>query len=127
MILSKAIFDLQGISFTIFLKRGVWLLVLTILISACNSDQRPRFIKCGGPMNDVCPIGLFCKLDQNCGGLDRDGYCARIPESCSQEEETICGCDNKEYLNECFANTLSISTKNIGSCVKKPEIKDIEQ
>ena len=74
-------------------------------------------------MNSICPIGLFCKLSENCGDIDQNGLCSPIPERCSLEEETVCGCDNQEYLNECTANTLSITKKNDGRCIKSPKIE----
>ena len=98
------------------------ILLSLVLLNACQQNRNP-YIACGGAMNATCPIGFFCKLSDDCGGIDRNGICWPIPERCQEVEEKICGCDNKEYLNECTANILSVTVKNSGSCIKKPTIE----
>jgi hypothetical protein len=114
-----------------FRSKQKWINCLAILLftlfSSCTSDNTSHKIACGGAMNLGCPIGTFCRLSEDCGGIDRKGFCSRIPESCTLEEQTICGCDNREYLNECTANTLSSTKKNEGRCIKSPTIETAQE
>ena len=117
--------NLTKLSLKKIIRSGYFFLLLTLSLqlTACNSDNRPRFIACGGTMNLICPIGTYCQRKENCGGIDNDGYCAPIPQNCILDEDLICGCDDKEYLNQCIANTLSVSVKNPGKCIKSPKIE----
>lgn len=66
---------------------------------------------------------MYCQMEKGCGGIDSKGRCAPMPSSCPDEEDLICACDNNEYMNECVANTLGLSLKNKGTCLKKPTIE----
>ncbi len=103
-----------------YMKIIISALVSILFFIGCDNRPSSNLIACGGPMNAVCPMGKFCKLNDNCGDLDRHGICRNVPQNCSLEEDKICGCDNREYLNECRANTLGITMKNPGSCIKNP-------
>lgn len=92
-------------------------------LSACDSDNQRAPLACGGGIDFVCPISMYCQMAEDCGGIDSSGYCAPVPKSCPDEENLICGCDNKEYKNKCIANTQGISLKNVGPCIRSPEIE----
>lgn len=95
-------------------------LALLISCSEPSSNQPPR-IPCGGGILFTCPINMFCKYDSECGGIDKKGYCARTPQDCRVNENPVCGCNNKEYLNECIAETLGVTVKNMGDCLHPPK------
>lgn len=108
-----------------FNNSRILLLVLIILCFqsiSCTQDSSETipYIPCGGGIQYTCPINMYCDLGPNCGGLDRKGSCAPIPKNCEVTESKICGCDNKEYQNDCIAKTLGITVKNEGSCVRTP-------
>jgi hypothetical protein len=95
---------------------------LSFLLASCSGDSReaPPRIPCGGGIQFSCPVNMYCDLGSDCGGIDKKGVCAPIPENCEVTESIICGCDNREYQNECIAKTLGITIKNHGSCVRAP-------
>ncbi len=105
-------------------KKYIYLLLATctILIARCTGESPENFprIPCGGGINFTCPVNMYCDLGSNCGGLDNKGICAPTPHTCDVTQSIICGCDNKEYQNECIAKTLGITIKNEGSCVRAP-------
>lgn len=94
-----------------------------LILASCNSNNEPSYIACGGGIDFVCPVNMYCQMDENCGGIDSKGYCLPIPKSCPEEDETICACNNKEYKNLCIANTLGLSLKNNGPCISSPTIE----
>ncbi|HMO17942.1 MAG TPA: hypothetical protein PKA63_06220 [Oligoflexia bacterium] len=120
MIHNKTLFNLYSV------------LILLAFFLACDNDKSssnpslsaPRGIECGGGIGYNCPINMYCDFGSECGGIDKTGICKRIPEDCSLEEDTVCGCDEKEYQNTCIANTLSVTIKNKGECIKAPVFVD---
>lgn len=65
-----------------------------------------------------CEEGLFCDFpkDSQCGQIEVRGVCSKIPDSCTNEERPICGCDNKTYRNRCLAAKLGVSVARELSC-----------
>jgi hypothetical protein len=110
-------------------KKIVYISISAIIASviSCNSNNNPSstnsYIKCGGGLNIECPTGTYCKLQNDCGGLDKKGQCVIIPDSCPDNEDIICGCDDKEYKNSCIAETLGVTFKNSGTCIQAPSFK----
>lgn len=74
-------------------------------------------IECGGGAKFACPSGLYCELGNGCGGIDKQGYCRRIPENCPLEESPVCSCDKHDYRNECYANAAAETVAYIGKCL----------
>lgn len=113
-------------------KKNLMRLFLTLLCSACflisctndSNEGRPPRIQCGGGIQFTCPINFYCDLGYRCGGIDKEGTCAPIPQSCDITEQTICGCDGKEYQNECIAKTLGVTKKNDGPCIEAPKFSN---
>jgi len=98
-------------------------IVVFNLISCSNDNEREMpLTPCGGGINFTCPINSFCDLGDNCGGLDKKGFCMPIPRECEVTESRICGCDEKEYQNECIARTLGVTKKNDGTCIRPPAL-----
>lgn len=72
---------------------------------------------CGGAAgcvyNTDCGAGQFCKKDHGC--LE-SGSCAPIPTECDQVWDPVCGCDNENYPNVCYANMDGHNTSSSGEC-----------
>jgi len=83
----------------------------------CDSNRGPVYVMCGGVSNFTCSNDFYCQLGDNCGGIDREGTCKFRPLSCLTEESTVCGCDSKNYKNECVANAIGMSVKHKGQCI----------
>lgn len=73
---------------------------------------------CGGMMGLTCNDGLFCKynIEHMCGAYDMNGICSEVAEMCLQIYEPVCGCDGRDYPNECAAWQHGISAAHEGSC-----------
>jgi hypothetical protein len=101
-----------------------YLVFLSIcFLTSCTNDSSGRmpYIHCGGGIQFTCPIDMYCKLGEDCGGIDNKGHCAPIPRDCDVHESRVCGCDDKEYQNECIARTLGVTIKNDGDCIRSPK------
>lgn len=82
---------------------------------ACKREK-PVPMTCGGLANFVCPAHMYCKLKENCGGLDTEGTCKVRPHSCESKTERVCGCDGNTYSNECYAAVKGVSPRHSGGC-----------
>jgi Domain of unknown function (DUF6748)/Kazal-type serine protease inhibitor domain len=73
---------------------------------------------CGGMLGLTCQDGLFCMYDiaYMCGAYDMTGTCSEVPETCAQVYEPVCGCDGRDYSNECAAWQHGISAAHEGFC-----------
>jgi hypothetical protein len=73
---------------------------------------------CGGLLGQQCASGFFCDYpaDMACGNADGQGNCTQIPQTCTANEDLVCGCDGKTYNNACVANTKGISVAAKGAC-----------
>lgn len=97
------------------------LVLLSLSIFACSNSNNdgPVVIECGGGVGFTCPAGAFCDLGEKCGGIDRKGHCARVPEICPMDYNPVCGCDQKTYSNTCMANAAVTSVDYPGPCIEK--------
>jgi len=74
---------------------------------------------CGGMAGVRCETeGDFCKLPMSarCGAADAGGVCAPVPEICTQDYMPVCGCDARNYPNECAAHAAGVSAAYAGAC-----------
>jgi hypothetical protein len=75
--------------------------------------------KCGSWLGDICPSEQFCDFASiQCGKNGETGVCLVKPslDVCPVACNPICGCDGKQYCNECFANHDGIDVDPNGSC-----------
>jgi len=65
-----------------------------------------------------CPTGLFCRYTeaQYCGEVAGPGECAKPPTVCTKEWAPVCGCDGRNYSNDCVAHSHSVSIRHRGLC-----------
>lgn len=96
------------------------LVLMLMLLSACDAPVKTRVIVCGGPSNFNCPVWMYCELGEFCGGIDKEGICKPRPEYCEDNEAFVCGCDGTTYRNACWAAAKGKSIKTSGSCEAIP-------
>jgi len=73
---------------------------------------------CGGETNLLCKSDEFCDLPSNaqCGLVTNTGYCKPKPANCTDDCPGVCGCDGKQYCNECQAQSAGVDTDPLGTC-----------
>ena len=65
-----------------------------------------------------CATGLFCRYSevQYCGEVSGPGECAEQPTVCTKEWAPVCGCDGRNYSNDCVAHSHGVSIRHRGLC-----------
>jgi hypothetical protein len=65
-----------------------------------------------------CTTGLFCRYTeaQYCGEVSGPGECAEQPTVCTKEWAPVCGCDGRNYSNDCVAHSHGVSIRHRGLC-----------
>jgi hypothetical protein len=59
---------------------------------------------CGGFVGDVCSDTEFCDFPEpGCDYADATGICKDRPDICQPAIDPVCGCDGRDYQNECEA------------------------
>ena len=74
---------------------------------------------CGpGGAAPSCATGLFCRYTeaQYCGEVSGPGECAQQPTVCTKEWAPVCGCDARNYSNDCVAHSHGVSIRHRGLC-----------
>lgn len=90
-----------------------------------NEDAGPAGRTCGGFAALECSGKQFCNYEppngQGCDGQvsDAAGVCEALPDTCSEQYEPVCGCDNRTYSNSCEAHRASVSVAKKGACAVK--------
>ena len=77
---------------------------------------------CGGFAGLSCAADQYChyELGDHCGFADATGICQDKPGVCAEVYSPVCGCDGKNYSNECDANAAGTSVKQAGDCECQP-------
>jgi hypothetical protein len=87
---------------------------------AATGECKPSAGKtCGGLAGPTCAGDEFCKYEPRdlCGASDQGGICTKKPEACALDAvNPVCGCDGKDYSNECLAAAAGVSVAKAGPC-----------
>ncbi|ELR10922.1 Kazaltype serine protease inhibitor domain containing protein [Acanthamoeba castellanii str. Neff] len=79
----------------------------TFAFKACNDT-----LKCSADSD--CAAGFHCRFPaERCGGV---GLCSRIPDMCTLELNSVCGCNDQTYSNPCLAFSSGVSIRSFGEC-----------
>lgn len=73
--------------------------------------------KCCLPSGCPCDHGFLCQTPQDKCENEEEGTCEKVPESCEDEEvDYVCGCDDKQYGNECLAHKAGVAVQQPSAC-----------
>lgn len=78
----------------------------------------PGMTSCGSLAGEQCAAGEYCAfpLEAQCGVADGEGVCTKVPSACDDIYQPVCGCDGKDYANECEAAGAGVSVAKQGKC-----------
>ena len=76
---------------------------------------------CGGIAGTKCGETEWCDYPATnaCGIADVTGICKARPGACTQDVKPVCGCDDKDYSNACWAEMEGHDVKHVGMCGTK--------
>lgn len=114
------------------LRYSVALGMVALMMAACSSPESSEGASesnvtgqaksCGGFAGFQCAADEYCDyaIEATCGAADQTGTCKKTPQACPEVFAPVCGCDGKEYGNECFANVAGTSVAKQGTCNEAP-------
>ncbi len=76
---------------------------------------------CGpGGATATCPSGQFCRYAevQYCGEAPDSGpgECTEKPTTCTKEWAPVCGCDGRNFSNDCVSYSHGVAIRHRGLC-----------
>jgi len=72
---------------------------------------------CGGLQGLTCAKNEYCVFPNlDCGAADQLGTCQAKPQACVDLYAPVCGCDEKDYANDCYAAAAGVSVWHMGKC-----------
>ena len=88
---------------------------------ACSPTSPPPGKACGF-FEGGCPSGEYCAFNppEQCSHFDAPSVCRPLPEECTDEVGTVCGCDGRTYGNRCLAARAGTGIIDVGPC---PEVR----
>ncbi len=91
---------------------------------ACPDATPTGPVSCGpGAQGNACAAGSFCRYDEAryCGEVGKSGMCSETPTVCTKEWSPVCGCDGRNYSNDCVAHSHGVSVRTRGLCQTEAE------
>ncbi len=87
---------------------------------ASTPDSSTSSKVCGGLANLPCPSGYWCDVppgaNGQCGFFDQTGTCVPTGTGCIAVSIPVCGCDGKNYGNDCERQNASAQLAHKGLC-----------
>jgi hypothetical protein len=75
---------------------------------------------CGGEQGaDVCDDESFCEIRPGCDSM-AVGMCQETPETCTDDDAPVCGCDGDTYTNDCQRQMAGVPLDFRGDCSNPP-------
>ncbi len=71
--------------------------------------------------NVDCGEGSYCQFEPGTcpqEGSSAKGSCVSTPQSCTKQEDPVCGCDDKTYGNDCIRQMAGSSLRSTGACMQ---------
>ncbi len=75
-------------------------------------------VPCGGEYGDTCQKDEYCFVETGDTCSDQsEGLCTRRSSACEKKGESwVCGCDGRDYYNECDAMRSGVNIAHEGRC-----------
>jgi hypothetical protein len=73
---------------------------------------------CGARVGNTCAANEYCayRVGEFCGAMDTESTCQLRPPGCNVDYHPVCGCDQRNYGNACFAATAGTGVFKQGTC-----------